>query len=672
MANIIPEPSPGLDPVVPVFHKMLGGAGETCRELRRIKAATGLRRFFLCAPCFNDVMFGPFPADLYARIGDDIAAVRRGLADTDIEISWWCTPSIRYFSDFPPIEDAAGHTSQDNKKCPLDGAFAADFASKVQSVAKAHPAMICIEDDYTLSWGRGLEGGACFCRRHLAAFAERYGRALTAAEIAGAFRDRTPENLPVRRAFSDTIRESLVSLARKVRAAVDEVDPSIRIMVCESGGAEKDGDLLEAVARAFAGGTRPAVRPRGAIYGAETTPATIPNAIGHVVWLCERLPADIEKFYEADVYPHNRFYSSASQLMSLMAGAAMAGTDDYLFYCLQYLDDPLEDPGYADAFNALKPRLEAARRFMRGRGGRLCGARIYWRAEDLSLTRGIGSSHGEQLGAGSYLLAKFGVPYTTRPAGAPVLLIGEVAETMPDAEIRELLSGGVLLDGPAAALLARRGFGDLIGADVEPVEGRPRIVDERLRPEAGCRRPGRRMNAFYIFSAGSEGTAGGFVRLAPHEGAEVWSDFHGIDGKVAMPSVVFSRNSIGGRVGIIAMALAGNRSSGLYNLRKQELVRNLLEKLSPDTIPVSALGIPGIWLLAAVSADGGEMLVMADNLSGDVREGVRLGFSGAWRDAEVARLGADGKPVPLGRTAAEWTVPFALGQMEPEFLLLRR
>ena len=257
----------GLDPAVPVFYRMLDGSDETCRELRRINAETGLRRFLLCAPCFNDVMFGPFPDNLYDRIGEDVAAVKRGLADTDIEISWWCTPSIRYFSGFAPIEDSAGNKSQDNKKCPLDESFAADFAAKVQSVAKAHPAMICIEDDFSLAWGRGLADGACFCPRHLAAFAERYGRALPAAEIADAFRNRTPENLPVRRAFADTVRESLVSLARNVRAAVDEVDPSIRILVCEPGGAVKDGDALEAVARAFAGGTRPAVRPCGAIYG---------------------------------------------------------------------------------------------------------------------------------------------------------------------------------------------------------------------------------------------------------------------------------------------------------------------------------------------------------------------------------------------------------------------
>lgn len=661
----------GMDPVVPVFYRSLG-VKNTVEELRRITAATGLRRFFLCGPCFNDVMFGPFPDDLYAKIGEDVAAVKKRLAGTGIEISWWCSPSIRYFSDFPSIEDAAGNKSRDNKKCPLDEAFAADYAAKIQSVAKAHPAMICIEDDFTLSWGRGLNGGACYCKRHLGEFAKRYGKALPAKEIDAAFRNRSAENLAVRRAFADTVRESLVSLARRVRAAVDAVDPSIRIMVCEPGGADKDGDALEAVARAFAGGTRPAVRPYGAVYGAETTPAAIPGALAHAVWTIERLPKDIETFFEADAYPHNRFYSSASQLTSIMAGAAMAGSDDFLFYCLQYLDDPLEDAGYANAFRALKPRLDAVRRFIRERQARLTGARICWRAEDLSLTRGHGYSHGQQLASGAYLLSKFGIPYTTRAGGDPVLLLGNVAETMTDDEIRELLSGGILMDAPAAVLLAKRGFGDCIGADVVPIDGRPRITDERIRSEAGCTKRGRRMNAFYVFPAGSEGTAERFAELKPHAGTEVWSDFYGPDGRYVMPSVVFSRNRLGGRVGIVAMALIGNRSSGLYNLRKQELLRRLFEKLSPGAVPVSAVDVPGIWLMASVSSDGQEMLLMVNNLSGDDREGVTLSFSDLWRGAEIKRVGTSGSASPCGRADAVWTVPFALGQMKPEFLILKR
>ena len=174
----LPQPEKeGIDPIVPFSYRKLG-VEASCAEIRKIRAETGLRRFCIGGPGFTSVMFGPFPDDLYANMGRDIAAIREKLADTDIEITWRCGPSIRYFSDFPSIEDAEGNTSKYNKKCPLDEAFAADFTAKVKSVvAAARPKMISIEDDYTLAWGRGLgKSGPCFCRRHLAEFAKRYGK----------------------------------------------------------------------------------------------------------------------------------------------------------------------------------------------------------------------------------------------------------------------------------------------------------------------------------------------------------------------------------------------------------------------------------------------------------------------------------------------------------------
>ncbi len=664
----------GLDPIVPVVYRSIG-VDATCAEMRKIKAETGLRRFYVCGPGFNDVMYGPFAADLYAKMGEDARAIRERLADAGIEISWWCSPSIRYFSDFPSIEDSDGNRSKDNKKCPLDEAFAADFAAKVKSVALAHPKFICIEDDYTLSGGRGLgKSGACFCKRHLAEFAKRYGKALSGPEIAAAFQRRTPGNLAIRRAFADTIRESLVSLAKRVRAAVDEVDPSIRFMVCEPGaGADKDGDSLEAVARAFAGGTRPAVRPSGAIYGAETTPASIPGALAHTMWTLERLPPDVETFYEADVYPHNRFYSSAAQLMSLMSGAMIMGSDDFLFYCLQYLDDPLEDRGYADAFNALKPRLEFVRRFIRERNAHLAGVRIAWTSADIFLTRGFGGGHGTQLRCGSYMLSKFGIPYTTRrEAKGVALLVDEVAETMDDDEIRDLLSHGLIVDAPAAALLAKRGFGKELGVDVALAEGRLPIIDEAILPAAECKRRGKHMNAFYIFSAGTEGTVSKFATLKPHAGTEVWSEFYGVGGKLITPSLTLAENRLGGKVAVVATSLVGNRSSGLFNFRKQEMLQNLIGRMSPDAVPVQSVGVPGIWVLAQVTENGRSMLVSVNNLSGDVRSGVAFAFSDEWRGAGVSRIAEDGSRVAIGRTSARWEAPVKFAQMAPEFFLVEK
>ena len=663
------------DPFVPVLWRR-GAVEETANDLLDVSRRSGLRRFLVAGPGFGETMFAPFPPDLYAELGREIGEIARRVSAAGIEVGWWCSPSIRYVSGFAPVEDAFGGRSADNKKCPLDPAFQEDWTSKIRAVvAAAHPRMIAIEDDFTLAWGRGLKGGGCFCGRHLALFAERFGRPLPAAEIAAAFEDRTEANLPVRRAFADTVRESLLVLARKVRAAVDEIDPAVRICVCEPGfSADADGASAEPLARAFAGpGTRPAIRPSGAIYGAQTTPSDVPGALAHAFHTIERLPEDVETFYEADPYPHNRFFSSAAQLGSLMAGAVFAGARNLFLYCLQYLDDPFEDPGYADEFRRLRPRLEAVRAFNRSRRATLRGARLVWTSDALALARGHAGDATAQLPDGAFLLAKFGIPYTTRAdAEGPAILAGDVVDALSDEALGRLLSGGLLVDAPAADRLARRGFGRDLGTDVAPAPGRLPVVRERILPAAGLARRGRDVNAFYILPAGTEGTVRSFATLAPHPGTEAWSLFSGVGGEAVTPSLTVAGNARGGRVAVLATSLAGNRSSGLFNLRKQELWQNLLRRLAPGSIPVTALGAPGIWTLASVSEDGREMMVMADNLSGDVREGLSFALSDDWTGAAVARLGADGREEEPETVSARWTPKCVFGQMQPEFFRFRR
>ena len=659
-----------MEPIVPVAWRR-GAVEETANDLKAIARQSGLRRFFIAGPGFNEVMYAPFATNLYAEMGREIGEIAKRVAADRIEVGWWCSPSIRYVSDFNPVEDASGGKSADNKKCPLDPAFQDDWAAKVKAVvAAARPRMINIEDDYTLAWGRGLMGGGCFCNRHLALFEKTYGKPLSAAEINAAFKNRTAENLTVRRAFADTVRESLCILARKVRAAVDEVDPAVRICVCEPGlNADTDGASVEAIARAFAGtNTRPAIRPSGAIYGAQTTPADVPGAIAHTFYTLARLPKDIETFYEADPYPHNRFFASASQMGSLMSGAVFAGSQNLLLYCLQYLDDPFEDPGYANEFNRLKPRLEAVRDFNLSRRATLRGVRIVWTSDAMALTRGLGGGRDAQLADEAFVLSKFGIPYTMCDS-EPAILAGNIVESLTDEELGKILSGGVLIDAPAADLLAKRGFGRDLGTDVKLAAGRLPVIREEILPVAGLKRRGRDVNAFYILSAGTEGTVRTFATLKPHEGTEVWCRFSGVGGKEVTPSLTVARNSRGGCAAVMATSLVGNRSSGLLNLRKQELWQNLFRRLSPNAIPVMALDAPGIWTLASVSEDGREMMVMVNNLSGDMRENLSFSIADEWVGSNVSRLGDDGRKEKGEAVPAIWTPKCVFGQMQPEFFV---
>lgn len=665
------------DPLVP-FNKDLVGVDNVAQELRMIRERTGLRRFLITGPGFNSVMYNPFSDDVYSRIGDDIAKIQSELKDTDIKLSWWCAPTIRYVADLAPIEDAFGNKCVDNKKCPLCEDFIKDWTRKLCSVAeRCDLEFIAMEDDFVLAYSRGLnESGGCYCKRHLELFAKLYGKELTAREIWSAFENRTPENLPIRSAFAAAQRESLVALAKRVRQAIDKVNPKIRILLCEPGGADYDGDGAEAIVRAFAGSTRPAIRQCGATYSAETTPASVPSAVRHAMWRSETLPRDIETFYEADTYPHNRFFSSATLMTSLMTGVMMAGSADFMYYCTQYLDDPLEDDGYALQYKKLLPRFKKAHRFIIEKGAQLVGVRQVWSPDSAwqnRMAKNVDGDVGSKLLYWqSYLYSKMGLPYTMRKCDSSVAsLIGAMPDYLSDDEIRKLLSRGLFIDAQAAEILASRGFSNEIGADVERVERIP-ALGEKMLPAAECSCRGKRMNASFIFNAGAEGSIRRFVVLKPHDGTKVLSTFlDNYDNEIA-PSFTYFENALGGRVAIMPVSLCENRTSSLYNLRRQEMIRRLFQKLAgEDGLPVVVKNSPGIWVLASQSKAQDELLIMLDNLSGDTREGIELEIGRNWSSAKAYRIGEDGTEVPLSIVDGILTVDKPLEVMVPEFILLR-
>ena len=84
-----------------------------------------------------------------------------------------------------------------------------------------------------------------------------------------------------------------------------------------------------------------------------------------------------------------------------------------------------------------------------------------------------------------------------------------------------------------------------------------------------------------------------------------------------------------------------------------------------------ALDAPGIWTLASVSEDGREMMVMVDNLSGDVREDLSFALSDSLAGATVARLGADGHSDNGEKVSSRWTPKCVFGQMRPEFFIFK-
>jgi len=308
--------------------------GEQVKTLRRLHDDYGFKRFVLIGPFQRDEFGGATLRD-YEQLGESIAWARRQLADlADVELGWWLVPTLRAGGGKlgQPIMNSDGTSSAGN--CPLSPDFAADLQAKVAAcVKRGKPRIVFIEDDYTLCNNPGqTRMRGCFCPLHLKAFAARVGKAYTGVQVAALYDNPTEANRPLREAFAFVCRDSLATLADAVRKAIDGVDPTVRVCLCQSGCCDLDGDDTEAVARAFAGGTRPMVRIRGASYMNESSAASLPGTTAHLFWSAQHLPSDIELIHETDPYPHTRFYASTYFLGSELCAALMAGAQGSYYY----------------------------------------------------------------------------------------------------------------------------------------------------------------------------------------------------------------------------------------------------------------------------------------------------------------------------------------------------
>jgi len=658
-----------LDALVPVDWTGVGSLEQRIAGLKKLHDGYGFRRFVLISP-WRVRYCGRGSVAAYEQSGREILAAKEAFAGTDVEIGWWLAPSISASRDFPGqrIMDSAGHVTY--ASCPLSEEFAEALCARVHAcVSVAKPRVMFVEDDYTLSNHGGMDAmKGCFCPLHLAAYEKRVGKAYAAAEIAEMFRNPTDANRPLRQAFADLSRDSLASLAKKIRATVDRTDPTIRICLCQSGFVDIDGDSTEADARAFAGSTRPMTRIFGAGYFCENAPGDLPKSVAHTIWSAQHLPKDIEVLHETDPYPHTRFYNSSLFLWSELSAAVMAGVDGTYYYCTQYNDDPLGDDGYAACYRNRARQLGRVRDLCATM--RPCGVRgVYTPAEAYLFRETDKGAAAGMLTVLANFTAKMGFPFMTNEDAPVAFLFGNTPNALTDEEVRKILSGGVLLDAEAAILLSKRGFSDLIGCTAVDAPDAMLYDRERIADAAGCR-CGRLLYQIKFDALPILGwtTKTIFAQLTPKAGAEAWSELIDIDGRTVAPATLFFRNALGGKVGVMSRSMGDQPHPSIFSERKQELLHNLVVKLGGKPLDVTAPKTPSTWLLAARNEN--QLLVMAENLAGEPRPDIVLRFSPEWHGGTVERIQFDGSLASAG-TAGEAT-PVDLKPLDPAFFLVTR
>ena len=150
---------------------------------------------------------------------------------------------------------------------------------------------------------------------HLEEFAKRQQHYYSREDLRGIFAEVTPESIRLRRAWAELSHDSLAGFAAFIREKVDQVAPETRILFCQPGTADFDGDVTKAITRAFAGKTRPAVRVYGCDYSSDSA-ISLPKTVFHALYSCQHLPPDFELYHESDTFPHTRFFMSGAKIKS--------------------------------------------------------------------------------------------------------------------------------------------------------------------------------------------------------------------------------------------------------------------------------------------------------------------------------------------------------------------
>ena len=622
-----------VNPIVP-FKFYANREKEMLAEMLELKREFGLRRFFLTGPGLGVRLTGFPPVQVYRDFGEQLLRVKNELAPNDIEVGWWCAPSLKSGKGiYQNITGIDGKVSEISS-CPLDSGFREIFSDNVAIIAKiAKPFMIQFEDDYELSNHVGVPFG-CFCPLHLEKFGQTQKCYYSREDLLNIFSEVTPESIRLRRAWAELGCESLTSLATLIREKVDAVAPETRMALCQPGCADFDGNMTEPVTRAFAGKTRPAVRLYGSSYSSDNG-VQIPRIIFHALYSKQHLPEDFELFHESDTYPHTRFFMSSSKMKTIMTSMFSYGLDDSLFYTTQYLDHPTEENGYSIMFKAEAKRFNALKAAVSDCS--VEGCQIVYQPFEHTV---VPCNSRPSLNAWVSILGRFGIPYTSK-GGKVKMISGTNTKFMSDEKINELLQGSVFLDGKAARDLTERGFGELIGAEVVP-GGKATFCHEGIRDVADFKDiKGRLMYNFLFAPAGSEG--GSFYELKPLDEAEILTDFLDPSENPVIPGMIRFENKLGGRVAITAFDLDNNESSAVFNYRKKEVVRRTIEWLGRSPLPVCVTKIANVFCIFNKSNANDQAVVTITNLSTDTYESIDLNVAPEWIGSSIEQLNDDGK-----------------------------
>ena len=509
------------------------------------------------------------------------------------------------------------------RMCPMDERFLAYIARTCRTFSDQKPDFFMIDDDTRVIWDNTP---GCFCPLHLAEFSKRTGRAWTREEVVKMLDSR--KDLAMAAKWEEVKVDSLKRFFRTIR---ENFSPDIPGMLCVVGSPYHLKHAKEFAQILAAPGQKPVIRGSGAPYhcGGKDLFHIVSTRASYAKQL-DLVGKDVVYMQESDTCPHTLWATSAARTYDHLVMLALEGCKGAKIWITR-------TGNYHE-----KKSGEAYRRLFReNRGIMNWAAKVDFRQGGAVIpVCGPGS-----LNFGDRYLSLMGIPYRfgkARPGEVTALTVDTLKLLKPE-EIREILSGNVIMDGTAALWLADKGYSDDTGVKAKAWNRKTIQVHEF---EDGSRQAGMRTGGLIDLSETAPG-AQVLTKLLnrPRMGEEAVFE---------APGSVLYENKRGGKVLVFAQTLPSQQpayyeATFFSECYRAEVIK-WLTRLGGG-LPGGAcyIGVGPVTCEAGV-ADGDKVFVL-NMLDVDGDDAPEMMFEGV--PSLIERMQGDGtwKPVAFERTA---------------------
>ncbi len=638
----------------------------------------GYTKFVIFYPAPGWIVTEYPPISVFEEGGKTFREIKEELKSHGISLGWWLRNSIN--SGTTPgmqkiIKADGNYTAVTN--CPLNENVRERLAKSVAAFAKeGKPDFIFFEDDYSIAASSRM---GCFCDAHLEEFSRREGKVYTREELVKCLNAGTKEAVELTRRWRELSKDSLIGMAREIRAELDKENPQIPIGHMQPGAAFYDGgDSTEEIARAFAGPKHtPFSRINSCLYVFSSS-KSLPDAMFNGLYMIQNANRPLRFYHETDTYPHTRFYTSSALMRSCMGAAYSLGFDGSTFNNAQFLDYQNEERVYDKMYSQEKARFNEVHRI-----AKQCDIKGVQVKFDPLYNTVPGSTYALWV----TVLSQFSLPLTT--------LEGDVAfwdkcqaEYEDDASIRKALSKGLFLDSDAARILCERGYGEFLGVDVGDylcegayfktgkADGEPISYDfsgkEVIRDTFVPDGKGYNMISPYMYAPWGYGNMRKMTVNNP--GCEVITEYYNFQREFVTTAMTRFENSLGGRVVVMGITLEGNKSNSLINYRRQRLIQEHINWCGGEVVYVQ--GEPLVYTLMNEAKNPDESgfigMVTLINLCEDETDSVCLHLPSKWRNLkQICTLEKNGewRPLKCEQNGDTLLIKEPLKQLNPMYIL---